>query len=135
MVVTCLPATRESGATQERMALPSRWTVHAPHRAIPQPNFVPVNPNESRITQSKGVEGSSSTVTEFPFKRKEVTVPSKKLPFHRTRRISRRQGHRPATGSVLFACNYRTSRDIGNGGRAVRHLTMMAAGAGEVRTR
>src|SRR5204862_802806 len=78
IVVTCLPATRESGATQERMAWPSRWTVQAPHRAMPQPNFVPVNPKESRITQSKGVEGSSSTVTGFPFKKKEVMATSKK---------------------------------------------------------
>src|SRR5882762_11749484 len=50
MVVTFFPATRDSGATQERMALPSRCTVHAPHSAMPQPNFVPVIANESRNT-------------------------------------------------------------------------------------
>src|SRR5215467_13568438 len=74
MVVTCLPATLERGATQERIAFPSKCTVQAPHRAMPQPNFVPVSRKESRITQSSGVEGSSSTETDFPFKKKEVTV-------------------------------------------------------------
>jgi len=36
MVVTSLPAARESGVTHDRTASPSRWTVHAPHSAIPQ---------------------------------------------------------------------------------------------------
>jgi len=39
-----------TGVTQERMATPFRWTVQAPHRAIPQPNFVPVMPSTSRKT-------------------------------------------------------------------------------------
>src|SRR5882762_8726310 len=56
------------------MALPSRCTVQAPQRAMPQPNFVPVSPRESRMTQSRGVEGSSSTVTDFPLRKKEVTM-------------------------------------------------------------
>src|SRR5712672_554637 len=72
MVVTCLPETRESGATQERIAIPSRCTVHAPHKAMPHPNLVPVRPSESRITHKSGVDGSSSTETDFPFKVKEV---------------------------------------------------------------
>src|SRR5256885_770056 len=72
MVVTRLPATRDSGATQERMARPSRWTVQAPQRAMPQPNFVPVRPRESRMTHKSGVEGSSSTETGLPFNVKEV---------------------------------------------------------------
>ncbi len=67
MVVTRLPSTRERGETQERMAWPSRWTVHAPQRAMPQPNFVPVIPRESRRTHRSGVEGSSSTCTGLPF--------------------------------------------------------------------
>jgi hypothetical protein len=41
---------------------------------MPHPNFVPVSPKESRMTQRSGVEGSSSTETDFPFKKKEVTV-------------------------------------------------------------
>src|SRR5882762_4857927 len=74
IVVTRLPAARESGETQERMALPSRCTVQAPQRAMPHPNFVPVSPKESRRTQSRGVEGSSSTDTDFPLRKKEVTM-------------------------------------------------------------
>src|SRR5450631_1424062 len=72
MVVTCLPAARESGATHERIAWPSRCTVQAPHSAIPQPNFVPVIASESRNTHRRGVEGSTSTCTDFPFRKKLV---------------------------------------------------------------
>src|SRR5258708_37446384 len=72
IVVTCFPSARDTGATQERMACPSRCTVHAPQSAIPQPNFVPVNPSESRSTHSKGVDGSTSTWTGFPFTKKLV---------------------------------------------------------------
>jgi hypothetical protein len=46
--------------------------VQAPQSAIPQPNFVPVRPRESLITHKSGVDGSSSTETDFPFKVKEV---------------------------------------------------------------
>src|SRR4029077_6009204 len=42
IVVTFLPATVDTGAMQERIAVPSTWTVQAPHSAMPQPNFVPV---------------------------------------------------------------------------------------------
>src|ERR1700704_3390194 len=72
MVVTCLPATRDSGATQERIAFPSRCTVHAPQSAMPQPNFVPVIRSESRNTHSRGVEESTSTCTDFPFRKNSV---------------------------------------------------------------
>src|ERR1700733_4407056 len=75
MVVTCLPSTRETGATQDRIALPSRCTVQAPQSAIPHPNFVPVIPSESRNTQSNGVDGSTSTSTRFPFTKKLVINP------------------------------------------------------------
>jgi hypothetical protein len=34
------------------------------------------------MTQRRGVEGSSSTFTDFPFKKKEVTVTSKKFQEH-----------------------------------------------------
>src|SRR2546429_3365709 len=73
MVVTCLPSARDNGATQDRIAFPSRCTVHAPHSAIPQPNFVPVISSESRRTHSKGVAGSTSTCTGFPFTKKLIT--------------------------------------------------------------
>src|SRR5262249_19088517 len=48
-VVTCLLATVETGVWQERMARPSRCTVHAPHSPAPQPNLVPFRLRTSRI--------------------------------------------------------------------------------------
>src|SRR5262245_50582314 len=66
MVVICLPSTAATGITQDRMAAPSRCTVHAPHWATPQPYFVPVRPTCSRITQSSGVLGSTVTSTALP---------------------------------------------------------------------
>src|SRR5450432_4032899 len=39
---------------------------------MPQPYFVPVRFRESRMTQSSGVEGGSSTETGFPFTVKEI---------------------------------------------------------------
>src|SRR5262249_632518 len=44
MVVTFLPTTLDTGVMQDRIGRPSRCTVHAPHSATPQPNFVPVRP-------------------------------------------------------------------------------------------
>ena len=38
-IVVISPFTAEIGSTQERAGLPSRYTVHAPHWPIPQPNF------------------------------------------------------------------------------------------------
>src|SRR6266699_3022652 len=73
IVVRRFPATLASGDTHERIALPSRCTVHAPHNAIPHPNLVPVNPSESRSTHSSGVDGSSSTFTGFPLSVNEIT--------------------------------------------------------------
>src|SRR5262249_34431161 len=59
---------------------PSTWSVQAPHRAMPQPNFVPVNPSCSRTTQRSGVSGSASTRRSFP-----LTLSSNiALPFRRT---------------------------------------------------
>src|ERR1700691_3074262 len=72
IVVTFFPSARETGATQERTACPSICTVHAPHSAMPQPYFVPVRFNESRITHSKGVDGGSSTVTGLPLTVNEI---------------------------------------------------------------
>src|SRR5206468_2651172 len=66
MVVTRLPATAATGSTQVRVATPSRCTVHAPHCAMPQPNFVPVRPRVSRSTQSSGVSGLSVTERDLP---------------------------------------------------------------------
>src|SRR3989441_4770332 len=66
MVVTRLPPTAATGRTQVRVATPSKWTVHAPHCAMPQPNFVPVRPRVSRSTQSSGVSGLSVTERDLP---------------------------------------------------------------------
>src|SRR6266850_3773710 len=46
MVVIFLPSAAEIGVTHERVGRPSRCTVHAPHSAMPQPNFVPVRSEE-----------------------------------------------------------------------------------------
>src|ERR1700693_1808289 len=51
----------------DRIASPFLWTVHAPQRAIPQPNFVPVSPRTSRKYQSRGVLGSPSKARSVPF--------------------------------------------------------------------
>ena len=72
MVVIFFPSARETGATQERTASPSMWTVQAPHCAIPHPYLVPVSLSESRITQSSGVEGGSATLTAFPLTVNEI---------------------------------------------------------------
>ena len=55
MVVMSLPAAADTGTEQERIATPSMWTVQAPHWAMPQPNFVPVNPSSSRSAHSSGM--------------------------------------------------------------------------------
>ena len=66
MVVICLPAASLTGTPQERIATPSIWTVQAPHCAMPQPYLVPVRPIFSRIAQSSGVSGSTSTSKVLP---------------------------------------------------------------------
>jgi len=38
-VVIFFPATEEMGVTQERVAVPSMWTVQAPQSAMPQPKL------------------------------------------------------------------------------------------------
>src|SRR5271168_3472962 len=91
MVVTLRPATVDSGVMQERMALPSRCTVHAPHSAMPQPNLVPVRPATSRTAQSKGMLGSASSVVGLPLRSNEVDMVT---PIDRvlTVRLSARMG-------------------------------------------
>src|SRR5579863_5841464 len=41
---------------------------------MPQPNFVPVRPTTSRMTQSRGVSSSTFTVTARPLMRNAVMV-------------------------------------------------------------
>ena len=69
MVMTFLAPTALTGMTQERILCPSKCTVHAPHSAMPQPNFVPVMPNTSRNTQRSGVSPSTSTLYVLPLTR------------------------------------------------------------------
>src|SRR5215470_17886836 len=66
IVVILACATAETGTEHERTASPSTCTVQAPHCATPQPYLVPVRPTCSRITQSRGVVGSTSTSWDLP---------------------------------------------------------------------
>ena len=61
------PRRRRDGVWQARTAVPSRCTVQAPHRAMPQPNLVPVRPSSSRRNQSSGMSGSPSKRCSTPF--------------------------------------------------------------------
>src|SRR3546814_4364493 len=71
-VSTDLPSTSPTGTEQERSASPSICTVHAPHRALPQPHLVPVRPASSRITHRSGLAGSTSVRTDSPFSLKHA---------------------------------------------------------------
>src|SRR5713226_3874919 len=66
MVVTSLPAARDTGATHDRTARPSRCTVQAPHWAMPHPNFTPVMPSRSRSAQRSGMSSGASTSRTSP---------------------------------------------------------------------
>src|SRR5262245_29023089 len=66
MVVTFLPPMVDTCVWQDLTALPSIWTVQAPHRPEPHPYFVPVSFRCSRTTQSSAVSGSASTLTALP---------------------------------------------------------------------
>jgi hypothetical protein len=55
-----------TGSLQERTGAPSTCTVHAPHWAIPHPNFVPVSASTSRRTQRGGMSGGTSTLLDWP---------------------------------------------------------------------
>src|SRR3569833_4493676 len=51
-----------TGIWQDQIGRPSRCTVHAPHCAMPHPNFVPVMPSTSRNTHNSGMLSGTSTV-------------------------------------------------------------------------
>src|SRR5215471_5021188 len=74
IVVTFFAPTLETEVPQERTATPSRWTVQAPHCCRPQPNLVPVKPIASRMTQSSGVSGLTSTLYCLPLTVREIIV-------------------------------------------------------------
>ena len=67
MVVIFFPWASFTGMVQELSAWPSMCTVQVPHSPIPQPYLVPVSLRLSRITQSSGVSGGTSTLTFLPF--------------------------------------------------------------------
>jgi hypothetical protein len=62
-----LEAIGNPGREALNVRLPSTITVHAPHSAMLQPNFVPLSPSVSRSTHSSGVRGSSLFSTGRPF--------------------------------------------------------------------
>src|SRR5215207_5237277 len=66
IVVTALPAASEIGVWHERTGWPSRWTVQAPHAAMPHPYFVPVRLRRSLRAQRSGMSGSASTACGVP---------------------------------------------------------------------
>src|SRR5678815_4980824 len=66
MVVMDWSPTALIGVWQERTAWPPRCTVQAPHKAMPQPNYVPVSPTTSRSPHTKGISGPTSTSTDLP---------------------------------------------------------------------
>src|SRR5262245_26613184 len=72
IVVIFLPAAADIGVVHDRMGWPSRCTVQAPQRAAPQPNFVPIRPRLSRITQRSGVVGSASTERASPLTTRRI---------------------------------------------------------------
>src|ERR1051326_5267125 len=63
----------------DRIAFPFSSTVHAPHSAMPHPNFVPVSPRMSRRYQDSGISGSPSNdcATPLTLKRVMTTVPER----------------------------------------------------------
>src|SRR5260221_1154356 len=66
MVSTFWSAAADTGTEHERTGSPFRCTVHAPHCAMPQPNFGPFTSRTSRNTHSRGISGSTSTLDFFP---------------------------------------------------------------------
>jgi hypothetical protein len=67
MVMTRCPAATETGTVQDRTGRSFKCTVQAPHRAMPQPYFVPVKPSCSRRAHSRGMSGSTSRSWVSPF--------------------------------------------------------------------
>ena len=68
------PFTAFTGRMHDRCATPLTCTVQAPHRAMPQPNFVPVSPTTSRSTQSRGICGGTSTEYDLPLTESDTAM-------------------------------------------------------------
>src|SRR3974390_3081395 len=76
MVVTALLATCDTWVWHENARLPSMCTMQAPHRPVPQPNFVPVSLSSSRITHNSGVLGGASECAALPLTLKSNAIGS-----------------------------------------------------------
>src|SRR3954469_24111499 len=61
-VVILASFTAAAGVTHERTGFPSTSTVHAPHGAIPHPNFAAFSSRSLRRTYSSGVSGAAGNV-------------------------------------------------------------------------
>ena len=61
IVVTLDPSACAASIVQLLTALPSTWTVHAPHWLVSHPTCVPVRPSSSLITWTRSRLGSTST--------------------------------------------------------------------------
>src|SRR5688572_11633198 len=72
MVVTCLPASAETGSRQERWAAPSTSTVQAPQKPPPQPNLVPVRRAWSRRYHRSGMSPSPANSRSTALTRKRM---------------------------------------------------------------
>src|SRR5258706_10922162 len=59
----------------ERVACPSKRTVHAPHWPSPHPYLLPVSLRSLRSTLSRLVAESTSMVSFFPLTLRVVTLP------------------------------------------------------------
>jgi hypothetical protein len=99
MVVTFELPTPSIGVIQERLSTPSICTVHAPHSAMQQPNFVPVMPSTSRGTHNGGVSPSTSTLCMFP-----LTLMAKAMVPFQTRLTATSMLPRVALGYGQVSC-------------------------------
>src|SRR3954468_18779934 len=104
-VVTGLPRAPATGVTHERIALPPRWTVQAPHCERPQPKRGPCRWNSLRSTYNNGVSGVAWTLRYLPFT--WMTNLAMRPPYARV------QGLRPVDYDWL---RRRSNREVGNRG-------------------
>src|SRR5664279_1742940 len=74
IVVISAPFISFIGVEHDRMAAPFECTVQAPHKDMPQPNFVPVSSATSRKYHSSGMSGSPSNVFSFPLTLKRIIM-------------------------------------------------------------
>src|SRR5258705_9416236 len=86
--MTLLSSTLSTVVTQDLIAAPSICTVHAPHNAAPQPNFVPVRPRTSRSTQSSGASPSTSILCSVPLTLMVLVIASLRVELAKRRLVT-----------------------------------------------